>query len=341
MNILIDISHPAHVHFFKYAYQIWKNHGHQIKIVSRDKDITLDLLREFGYENQVLSKVKTGFLGLSFELIEHASKLYSVARKFKPDVMLNIGGTFIVHVGKLLGIKTVVFYDTEYAKLSNAITYPFASYICTPSCYLFDLGEKHVRYKGFQELAYLHPDYFQPDSGVLEEMSIAPNEKFFVVRFISWASSHDIGQAGFSYDDKQKLITELSQFGRVIITSESKLPKAFEPYRLSLNPTKMHDLLYYAHLYIGESATMASESAILGTPSIHVNTTPVYGYIKELVEKYGLVYRFTDSNQAIEKACAIAADPDYQKKKEDQHQRFLQDKIDVTAWMVDFVESLS
>jgi len=340
MKILIDISHPAHVHFFKYAYHAWKEHGHQIKVVSRDKDITLQLLREYGIPNQVLSKVRTGFWGLSLELLQHASKLFGVARKFKPDVMLNIGGAFIVHVGKLLGIKTVVFYDTEHAKISNTITYPFASYICTPSCYLFDLGKKHVRYEGYQELAYLHPDYFKPNPSVLEEAGISPDEKFFVVRFISWASSHDMGQAGFSYEDKLRLVTELAKEGRVIITSESPLPAALEPFRLSISPTKMHDLLYYAHLYIGESATMASESAILGTPSIHVNTTPAYGYIKELVEKYGLVYRFVHSEQAIAKALAIAADSDYQAGKTAQHQQLLLDKIDVTAWVVEFVESL-
>ena len=70
MKILIDISHPAHVHYFKYAYHAWKEHGHQIKVVSRDKDITLQLLREYGIPNQVLSKVRTGFWGLSFELLQ-------------------------------------------------------------------------------------------------------------------------------------------------------------------------------------------------------------------------------------------------------------------------------
>jgi len=340
MKILIDISHPAHVHFFKHAYREWLDHGHEVKIVSRDKDLTLQLLQDYGIHNKVLSKARKGYFGLTIELLEHASGLFGVVRKFNPDVMLNVGGTFIVHVGKLLGITTVVFYDTEYAKISNMITYPFATWICTPSCYLNDLGENQIRYEGYQELAYLHPDYFKPDPTVLEEIGVKPGENFYIIRLISWGSSHDMGQAGFLYEDKFRLVKELSEKGKVIITSESELPKEFEQYRYSINPSRMHDLLYYATLYIGESATMASEAAILGTPSIHVNTTPPYGYIKELVEKYGLVYRFTNSEQAIEKALAIAADPDYQKGKTAQHQQLLLDKIDVTAWIVDFVESL-
>lgn len=341
MNIIIDITHPAHVHFFKNAYEIFLNNGHQVKIVSRDKDLTLQLLEEYGYPNKVLSKVKQGVVGLSVELIQHASRLFKIAKEFKPDVMLSIGGTFIVHVGKLLGIKTVVFYDTEYAKLSNTITYPFATWICTPSCYLHDLGEKHIRYEGYQELAYLHPNYFKPDPTVMDEIGIEKEERFVLIRFISWQSSHDLGQTGFTLEDKRRLVDELSKHARVIITSETALPFDFEPYRFSISPTKIHDLLAFAHLYIGESATMASEAALLGTPSIHVNTTPAYGYIKELEKRYGLVHRFTESKPAIDKAIAALSRDSVSEAWREQYETFLNEKIDVTAWVVEFIERIS
>lgn len=340
MKILIDITHPAHVHFFKNAYEIWVARGYQVKIVSRDKDITLQLLDEYGYPNQVLSKVKKGVVGLSFELVQHASRLFRIARRFKPDVMISIGGTFIVHVGKLLGIQTVVFYDTEHARLSNTITYPFATWICTPSCYLNDLGQKHIRYNGYQELAYLHPAHFTPDPDVLNEIGLAKGDRYEIVRFISWQSSHDLGQVGFSLTEKRNLVDQLSKYGRVFITSETPLPGEFEPYRIAVSPTRIHDLMYYAQLYIGESATMASEAALLGTPSIHVNTTPAYGYIQELIEKYGLVHRFTESRSAIEKAVAILSDLEYSDGQSARHKELLADKIDVTGWMVSFIEGL-
>jgi len=48
MKILIDISHPAHVHFFKYFIRNMQNKGHDIKITAKDKDLTLKLLDLLG-----------------------------------------------------------------------------------------------------------------------------------------------------------------------------------------------------------------------------------------------------------------------------------------------------
>ena len=77
-------------------------------------------------------------------------------------------------------------------------------------------------------------------------------------------------------------MSELEKYGRVLITSESKLPAEFEPYRVKVAPEKMHDLLYYAALYVGEGGTMASESAVLGTKAIHISTTGKYCGVFEL-----------------------------------------------------------
>ena len=117
MKILIDISNPSHVHYFKHAARILQEHGHAVKFVARNKEITFQLLNEYNIPYQGLSTMRKGLAGLAVELLEHQSRLAGVAREFKPDVMLNIGGTFIAHVGKLMGIKTVVFTDTESARL--------------------------------------------------------------------------------------------------------------------------------------------------------------------------------------------------------------------------------
>jgi len=91
MKIIIDISHPAHVHFFRYAYEIWQEHGHQVKLVARDKDVTLKLLDDYNYPYEVLSKQGSGLTGLSIELLTHAKKLYKLAKDFKADVIMEIG----------------------------------------------------------------------------------------------------------------------------------------------------------------------------------------------------------------------------------------------------------
>ena len=342
MRILCDISHPAHVHFFRNAIDIWKQRGHEVTIVSRDKDITLQLLNEYNYHHICLSKARQGIVGLSRELLEHEGRLLLKSLRKPPDVFLEIAGTFIVHAAKLVNKPSLVFYDTEHAKLSNAITYPFASAIYTPSCYRGEIGHKQIRYNGYQELAYLHPNYFSPDPKVLEQVGASQTEKLFLIRFVSWEASHDVGQSGFSLQGKRELVNRLSQLGRVVITSEARLPAEFEQFRMNISPTKIHHLMAYSTLYIGESATMASESAILGKPFIFVS--PVgRGYTDEQENEYHLGYTLgpQEEERAIRLATELANRPDLQEEWQKKRQRLLKDKIDVTAWMVDTVENYS
>ncbi|MEM4204481.1 MAG: DUF354 domain-containing protein, partial [Candidatus Methanomethylicaceae archaeon] len=262
-----------------------------------------------------------------------------IVRQFDPDVMIGIGGTGYSHVGWAKSISSIVFTDTENAHLSNFISFPFASLICTPACYKKNIGSKQLRYEGYHELAYLHPNWFEPDPRTLDEIGLKLPERFFVLRFVSWTAAHDVGQSGFSIEGKRRLVQRLAGLGRVIITSESPLPPELEPYRMRVSPTKIHDLLAFSTLYIGEGATMASESAILGTPFIFVSPLRA-GSLDEQEKKYGLGYTVHPSQEdfAIELALELAQRPGLREEWQQKRARMLADKIDVTAWMVDFVE---
>ncbi|MGC9384769.1 MAG: DUF354 domain-containing protein [Kosmotogaceae bacterium] len=338
MKILIDVTHPAHVHFFKGAAKIWQSHGHEVKYVARDKEITTQLLEEYQIPFTTVSKIRNGLIGLSLEMIEHQVKLAPIIKKFRPDVILNIGGTFVVHVGRLMGVKTCVFTDTEHAKLSNSITFPFATRICTPDSFSKNLGEKQVRYEGYQELAYLHPAWFLPNPEVLRQLRLDEMERFFILRFVSWGAAHDVGKRGFSNEDKIRLVESLNKLGRVLITSEIPMSRDLEPFSIQVSPTHIHDLLYYASMYIGEGATMASEAAILGTPSVYVNPLGS-GNLDEITHKYQLMYHFDNCDAAFNKILNLAKDEGLKQKHQSRRKTMLEDKIDVTSWMVEYIES--
>ena len=137
MKILVDINHPAHVHFFRNPIRMLAERGHEILITSRDKEMAVPLLDSLGINHVMLSVQKKGggLVALGRELIARDLALYKVAREFRPNVMLAIGGTFIAHVGFMTRIPSLVFYDTENAALQNAITYPFAGKVIVPRCY--------------------------------------------------------------------------------------------------------------------------------------------------------------------------------------------------------------
>lgn len=339
MRILVDISHPAHVHFFRNAISMWHEHRHLVRVVARDKDITCDLLRRFDIPHKVLSKARTGFVGWTVEMLVHTVRLLSEVLAFRPHVMLQIGGIFVGPVGWLTCTPAWAFTDTENATLSNSITFPFVDRIFTPQCYNLNHGSKHLRYPGFHELAYLHPRRFVPDPSVLAPFGLKPGAPFFIVRFVAWQSAHDMGERGFTLPNKIKLVSELARHGRVFVSSEAPLPDPLKPYASPIPVEQIHHFIAHATLVVGESATMASEAVFLGTPAIFVSPTS-RGYTDVQERRYGLVFNFKDTDQTnaldmVKELIAISYPKDHWQKK---RQRLLEDNIDVTGWLVRLVE---
>ena len=341
MRILIDIGHPAHVHFFKNFIWLMEKRGHKIKIVARDKDVAFQLLKAYGFDFVNLGKHKKGFFGKIKGLVEFDWKLYQVAKKFKPDVLLGIGSPYITHVGKIIGAKSVVFTDTEHAWIANRLAVPFATYVATPACFRKDFGKKHIRYNGYQELAYLHPKYFKPNRKVLKEFGIKEEEKFFVIRLVSWKAAHDVGQRGIDHKTLEKIVKIMENYGKIFISSEITLPEKLRKYKFVMPPEKMHDLLYYASLYVGEGATMATEAGLLGTPSIYASTSGnIFGVYDELDKMYKLVLVLSKGEEIIKKVEELIK-TNAKKLWKRKREKVIKEKIDVTKWMMSFVEKIS
>jgi len=316
---------------------------HELAVTARDKDIAMRLLKAYGIEHTVVGRAGRGKSGLIREWIERDRKIYSIARRFHPDILIGIHNPCIAHIAWITRAKSIIFTDTEHAKIASWVTFPFSDVICTPSCFQKNLGKKQVKYNGYHELAYLHPNYFQPDPSVLCELGLSENDRFYVVRFVSWQASHDIGQHGLDMATKRKLVEETSKYGRVMITSESHLPEEFEKYRITAPPERLHDLLYYATMYIGEGGTMATEAAVLGTPAIRVSSRAVAnsnpGNFVELGDRYQMVYSFPQAIDAIDKAESLLQQNNLKEVWQRKRELLLKEKIDVTQFMVDFIEN--
>ncbi len=340
MKVLIDIGHPAHVHFFRQPITLLKQRGHEIVITSRDKEFALQLLDELGLEHHSLSALgKGGMLSLASELISRDRALLRVARQTRPDVMAAIGGVFIAHVGKLTGIPSLVFYDTENATLQNAITYPFASAVITPACYEAWLpAKRHMRYAGYHELSYLHPNYFSPDRTIALDNGLASEGDTFFLRLVSWQANHDIGEQGWSTQLLKQTIDKLSQHGKVLVSSESALPADLQQYAYTGKVHQVHHVMAYCRAFIGESATMASECAVLGVPAIYAAHTG-RGYTNEQERRYQLVQNIFELNwDALNNAIdTILAHPQHHWQQ--QRQQLLHDTIDVAAYVADCIET--
>ena len=256
---------------------------------------------------------------------------------YKPDIFLSFASTYAAHASFILRKPHIAFDDTEHSKYEIFLYRPFTKVILNPQCFKKDFGKKQIRFKGFMELCYLHPKYFSPDSNVLSRLGLKEAETFILLRFVSWTASHDLGEKGFSSEAKISLVKELSARARVFISAENKLPDELESYRLPVSPEKLHDVLFYATLYIGEGATTASECAVIGTPAIYVN--PLSSGTLEEQERLGLLHSFRNPAGVLEKALELLNKPDLKVEFRWCRDVMLSQTIDVTGFMVWFVEN--
>ena len=120
------------------------------------------------------------------------------------------------------------------------------------------------------------------------------------------------------------------------------LTMELEKNKLTIKPEMIHYVLKNALLVLSESATMATEAAMVGTPSIFIDNNGRF-YTKELEEKYGLVFNFTaspvDQERALNKGLELLQNNNLKEHFIIKRNKMLKDKIDVTAFMVWFVEN--
>lgn len=339
MRILIDILHPAHVHFFRHFHEVMSDRGHELCVTARDKDRSVDLLRRYGIPFEQISVQKSGGVGMVVEMTQRTGALLKVMQRFRPDVMTGIMGPSIALAGKLRRVPSVVFYDTEFARQTNWFVYPLAHTVATPDCYQGTVRGNQRTYPGYHELAYLHPNRFTPDPQRLRAFGLSADEPYSIVRFVSWQAVHDRNEKGLTGDQKRDLVKTLERHGRVLVSSEAGLPPDLTAYELKGPVEDIHHLLAYAQMIVGESATMSSEAAVLGVPAVMIATTG-RGYTDDQERRYGLVRHFTEDEYDSAVAAVedlFARDPRLVGRE--ANAKLLTDKIDVTAWMVDYFES--
>ena len=342
LRILVDIGHPALVHVFRNAMRIWLAKGHQVTIAARDKDIATELLDLYGFSYCTISKARRGTLGLAIELIERNWQLLKLARQCESEVLLGTSVS-ISHVARLMGTQALVFNDddADAVRAFALLAYPLAHAIITPSCLDEDYGQRHVQFDGYKELAYLHPNVYTPDPGILSKLGVHPGEPHYVVRFVASQASHDRSASGLSLAMRRKLVQELSRRGRLFISSERPLLGEFEPYGFRISPKDMHDALAFATMLITDGQTMTAEAAVLGVPAIRCNTfVGRISYLEELEHKYGLTYGFLpqEEGQMFNKVVQLLDQGNLRVKWQTKREKMLADKIDLTPWLVDFVE---
>ena len=303
MRYIFELNHPKHYYQFKYIMGTLREHGHDIKVLARDKDVLLDVLKEegvsyiiFGKHNKSMTAKILGTFALVWNYVV-------IACKYKPDVIVSKGSLYGTLTAKLLRKKSVIFPDSEVVKVTNRYVVPLCTKVVTPQSFQLDYGKKHLRVAGIFEDCYLSPQVYEPNPSVVVEYGL--HRPYAVLRFVGWFANHDVGNNGFDNQQKLRLVKALAQNMTVYISSEKELPAELAAYRLPTPASLIHDVLSYADLYVGDSQTMAAEAALLGTPSIRSNSfvgsNDMSNFIM-LQEQYGLLHNVALPSEAIQLA---------------------------------------
>ena len=343
-KFLFQLNHPAHFHLFKHTIQILENKGHKILISIKDKDILRELVKDYNFVQLSEGYRKKNVFSILNSLYKRDKKLLKITKKFKPDLMIGTSPE-IGQIGPFVGLPSLFFgeddVDLSIPMYIGALTcYPLFSSILSPIGVNNSIwNRKTVNYNGFQKLAYLHPNRFKPDRS---KVDVAEHEKYFIIRFANLEAYHDINAKGISNSLAKEVIEKLEVKGKVFISSERDLPEELKEYEFKGNKQDIHHYLYYADLFIGDSQSMAVESAMLGTPNIRFSDfVGKISILEEIENSYKLSIGINSKRpqDLLNIIDEIINNDNLVKDFKSRRDTMLKNKIDVTAFMTWFIEN--
>ncbi len=342
MNILIDIGHPAHVHLLRHIYADLIEHNHKVFVTVKDVISSKGLLDKYNIPYISIGNKKDSLIGKALLQFVYNFRIWLLTVQEKIDIGIGSSIT-LAHVSRFTKMRSIILDDDddEVEPLFVKYGHPYADIICSPKG-VIRKSKKTLYYDGYHELAYLYPNRFTPDKNILQEIGVDLKEPYFVVRFNAFKAHHDTGSDGLSFENKQQLIEILKARGKVFITTERELEKEFKPYQLILSSEKVHSLIYYATMFLGDSQTMTTESALLGTPALKCNAfAGKLSVPNELERKYKLCYSFQpdDFDKFLSKIIELLETPKLEEIWQQRRKTMLADKIDVTSFIVWFIEN--
>ena len=172
--------------------------------------------------------------------------------------------------------------------------------------------------------------------------NINDHKPFIIVRLVKLTASHDKGKKGLGIQLLNQIIENYKNQYQILISFEGEPNYQLKEYCYNFDPSLMHHFLAGAHLVIGDSQTMIAEAAVLGTPSIRFNDfVGKLGYLEDLEHKYGLTYgiKTSEPEKLLAKVAELLSSPNIIEEWTRKKEKMLQDKIDVTAFIVWFIEN--
>lgn len=343
MKIVFIVYHPVDPQVVRFMSQKLIERGHSVLFLIYEKENIIEkIVSSYGFRYEVVGKnpTKNRIVKNFFLLL----KLNKKIKKFNPDIIFSPTSPYSGVVSYFNKATLISWADTETATKNLKVSLPFVDSLLVADTFYYNFtnDKKIIKYSGYKELAYLHPNWFRPDSSRLRKLGIDPEEKIVLLRFSALKAMHDIGLTSVVDSKREKIlhyIKELEKYARVFISmTEKKLGPEFEKYRLQIHPAEYTNFLAHCTLYIGEGTTTASEAGVLGVPWVAIRPHPL-GYLEDQEKKFGLGFRTDNIDIAFKKGIEWLQDDTLLDNWKKKRATLLNEKIDVSAFFVWFIEN--
>ncbi len=346
MKVLFIVYHPVDPYIvFETAKKIEEEGGKVFFIVVEKEGIIKTIVDTYNFENSVIGKSRNSFVGKILNTFTLVYGVNRIIRKIRPDLIFSPATPYSSLACKFNNIPLVCWEDTETATFNFKYSHKrIDSLLLVDSFYLNPPTNCIIRFNGYKELAYLHPNIFKPDVSILESLGLKKSDKIVLMRFSALNAMHDIGLNSEVLTNDDKILSFIlkleSEYGAKVFISitERDLDERFNKYKLNIEPTKYTQLLSFCTLYIGEGTTTASEAGVLGVPWINIQKTK-RGYLIDQEENYDLGYRIENIDSAMQKAEELLENNSIKSDWEVKRKRLIEEKIDVSAFFTWFIKN--
>ena len=327
MNVGIAIRHPEHAHLYRRPVERLRERGHEVSLFVREFRDTTELLDRFGVAYTLLADEPDGIVDLFAGHLRYEVGVLRAARRADVDVLTSVGGRAVSHIAPLLDVPCVVFADWTPGAVDRAVA-RLADVVATPAFLRGEYGPRQVVYDGLHELAYLRPDPEAPEqsNGATLDHGTSDVER-------STGSTTAVAFTPETADASwvTETVATLDATGRVLVVG-GRSPAATEHVSERVSRERVHTALADADRVVTDLGTVATEAAVLGTPTVFVGGRPPRR-CSYLAREYGLVELADPTSMPVAVETHLGDDPGPLWAQ--RRQALLEDTVDVADYVVD------
>jgi predicted glycosyltransferase len=270
-SVVIDIAHYPHVNLYKHTIEALIEKHIKVHVVLRPRGKLVSIFQKECPDVPfvLIGEHRKSIYGKMFDMVERDIAFLNYLSKIKFDAGMGFGSISIAHTTRFFGKPAIIFGDDTENKLGHYLIKPFAQIFVRPKCVPPAQGKNLLKYNGFKELAYLHPNHFTPDKNALEPYNLSPYEYVFIREVSSASLNYRRAEMG----KLSKILTYLKEKElKILLSLEDKsLIDLFKDHCIILKePVEdIHSLLHFAAFTMSSGDSMARESCLVETPAIY------------------------------------------------------------------------